>query len=71
MGRMEAHMPKIEVGDTIVLHGEIMRVSEDGRQITFRLPPYDTRSTYPVDIVVNVIKEKVPTRRRALRDKPD
>lgn len=62
---------EIEVGDTIVLHAEVTRVSEDGRQVTFRLAPYDTRSTYPVDIVVEVIKEKAPTRRRALRDKPD
>ena len=64
-------MPKIEVGDTIVLHGEVMRVSPDGRQVTFRLPPYDTRSTIPPEVVVDVIKEKVATRRRALRDKPD
>lgn len=36
-------MPKIDVGDTIVLHGEVTRVSEDGRLVTFRLAPYDTR----------------------------
>lgn len=54
-----------------MLHGEVMRVSADGRQISFRLPPYDTRSTIPPEVVVEVVKEKVPARRRALRDKPD
>ena len=63
--------PTIEVGDTIVLHAEVMRVSADGRQVTFRLPPYDVRSTFPAEVVVEVIKEKLPTRRRALRDKPE
>lgn len=62
---------QIEVGDTIVLHAEVMRVSPDGRQVTFRLPPYDTRYTVVPDVAVEVIKEKAPARRRALRDTPD
>lgn len=47
-------MPKITVGDTVTIEATVSRVSDDGSEITVRLPHYG----YPVTIPVNSVAWK-------------
>jgi hypothetical protein len=46
-------MPKIDEGDTVVIRATVERVSDDGAEITVRLPLYG----YPVTIPINAVSK--------------
>ncbi|WMT90134.1 hypothetical protein [Pelagibacterium sp. H642] len=50
----EDHMPKITVGDSVTIEATVSRVSDDGSEITVRLPHYG----YPVTIPQNSVEVK-------------
>lgn len=60
---------KIVEGDTVILHGEVTRVSDDGRDITVRVRGYGIPLTVNRDHVQSVEKIPVPRRRRVF-DQP-
>ena len=60
---------KIVEGDTVILRGEVTRVSDDGRDITVRVRGYGIPLTVNRNHVQSV--EKIPvTRRRRVFDQP-
>ncbi len=45
-------MPKITVGDTVTIEATVSRVSDDGSEVTVRLPHYGYPVTIPQNSVV-------------------
>ena len=68
-GHIVMAVGKIVEGDTVLLRGEVTRVSDDGRDITVRVRGYGIPLTVNRDHVQAVEKIPVPRRRRVF-DQP-
>lgn len=64
-------MPKLEVGDTAVIHATITAVWDDGERVTVELPWTGHKETTMSSAIFDVIKDDPKPRRRVIRDKPD
>lgn len=59
-------MPKLTPGDTVTIEATVTRVSDDGAEVTVRLPHYG----YPVTLPVGAVALKAKSANAALPD-PD
>ena len=53
-------MPKLTPGDTVTIEATVTRVSDDGAEVTVRLPHYGYPVTLPQNAVVLRGKAKAP-----------